>query len=132
MTDIDQRTEAANIKNANLQYLYEHLNKTATKSSLHSSNQQKLLLQQQPTSPKAQNTTQSRSHHINHLFCLKNKLYNLNEQTSKHFMSHTNRFEDLYDSAYSSFNNRTSRNDFCKLNDLENNVKRRSTHLFNL
>lgn len=84
--------------------------------------------------------------HINQHIFIKNKLYNLNEQNSKHFFEKslmnskdnnsnqnkgsTNRFEDLYDNQFMAFPNKTAGKSFSK--NGESTHKRRSAHLFNL
>lgn len=77
--------------------------------------------------------------HINQHFYVKNKLYNLNEQNSKHFFekahAQTNRFEDLYDNPYVTFNGNNgtkSKNELSHRNSELIEHKRRSAHLFNL
>jgi len=90
------------------------------------------------------NTSSSNSNraHLNQHFYIKNKLYNLTDQNSKHFFekaSHskqTNRFEDFYDNFYpvaypQQGKSKNSEFHFLKNSDLIEN-KRRSAHLFNL
>jgi hypothetical protein len=131
----EQKKYETNIKNSNLQYLFEHLNRSSSNSKNFNTNKYSITNRNfannnNTNSPNA-NATNNHHHHINQLFYLKNKLYNLNEQNSKQILAHTNRFEDLYDKNYcTSLNNNINSNR--PVNSEPENNKRRSAHLFNL
>ncbi len=80
--------------------------------------------------------------HINQHFYIKNKLYNLTDQNSKHFFDkaahakETNRFEDFYDNFFPEAyppqgNSKKIDFHFLKNGDLVEK-KRRTSHLFSL
>jgi hypothetical protein len=79
--------------------------------------------------------------HINQHIFIKNKLYNLNEQNSKHFFekninsnsnnsNNSSRFEDLYENQFMAFPHKSTSKSSSK--NSESTHKRRSAHLFNL